>query len=258
MKPLKYWNPEGFEISSYRHNLSERINQSYNGSGSDNTDRCTYTYNSLGFRGDEPTKEGFKIMSIGCSITEGIGLNDNETWSHQFTELIPNGVDLNFGTSGRSNDYIVRALLSYYDVIKPDLVLIMYTETHRREFYTKDGGIEPFHHKDWGYFKETSDGILEHKAHLTLLNKNNNFINWYKNHTLIKLFLESKNCNWIWNGWFATNEYSDENRFDGDYFPFKDLGVDGSHPGPIHNKEYALRLHNYISENFPEYLPQLK
>jgi hypothetical protein len=62
MKPLEYWQPSGFEISSFRNNLSERVNQSYNGSGSDNTGNCIYTYNSLGFRGDEPTKKGFNVM----------------------------------------------------------------------------------------------------------------------------------------------------------------------------------------------------
>jgi len=256
MKPLEYWTPEGFEISSFRNNLSERINQKYNGSGSDKTGKCTYTYNELGFRGDSITKEGFKIMSIGCSITEGVSVNDNETWSHQLCKLIPNGVNLNFGCGGRSNDYISRCLMAYYDLVKPDLVLIMYTESHRREFYTSEDGIEPFHHKAWGYFDETKTGIDEHNAHLTLLNKNNNFINWYKNHMLIKYFLESKKCNWLWNGWYATNDYTDINRFDGDYYPFLDFGVDGIHPGPKTNKEYAKNLYNFIKENYPSFLEQ--
>ena len=51
MKPLEYWKPEGFEISSYKYSLKERVNQSYKTSGSDNTNLCTYTYNELGFRG---------------------------------------------------------------------------------------------------------------------------------------------------------------------------------------------------------------
>jgi len=250
MKALEYWNPAGFEISSFRNNLSERVNQTYKGSGSDITGNCTYTYNELGFRGASIKKEGFKVMSLGCSITEGVGVNDNETWSHQLCKLIPNGVDLNFGCGGRSNDYITRCLMTYYDLVKPDLVLIMYTESHRREFYTNEGGIEPFHHKSWGYFKETENGVNEHNAHLTLLNKSNNFINWYKNHTLIKLFLESKKCNWVWNGWYATNDYNDNNRFDGDYSaPFVDNGVDGAHPGYIHNKKYSKKLYTYLVNN---------
>jgi hypothetical protein len=71
---------------------------------------------------------------------------------------------------------------------------------------------------------------------------------------LIKLFLETKKCNFIWNGWFATNDYTDELRFDGDYYPFLDYGAEGIHPGIKTNKEYSIKLYNYISENFPQYL----
>ena len=124
MNPLKYWNSEGFEISSFKFKLDERKNKIFKTSGSDNTGLCTYTYNELGFRGDSIKKEGFKVMSFGCSNTEGVAVNDNETWPAQFTSLIPNGVNFNFGTGGRSNDFICRCLMSYYELIKPDLVLI--------------------------------------------------------------------------------------------------------------------------------------
>ena len=171
MKPLEYWSPEGFEISSYKYSLKERVNQIYTTSGGDNTNLCTYTYNELGFRGDSIKKEGFKVMSLGCSITEGVGVNDDETWPAQFCGHIENGVNLNFGTGGRSNDFICRCLMSYYDLIKPDLVLIMYTFPHRREIYTEYGGIEPFiPTTSWGYLKETDDGIKT-QEYLTYLQK---------------------------------------------------------------------------------------
>jgi hypothetical protein len=125
----------------------------------------------------------------------------------------------------------------------------MYTEPHRKEYYTKEGGVEPFHHTGWGYFDETDSGKSEHSAHLILQNKNENFINWYKNHLLIKLFLESKKCNWLWNGWNINNHYNDENRFNGDYYPFIDFGVDNTHPGPKTNLKYSKNLYNYISNN---------
>jgi hypothetical protein len=204
MNTLKYWTPNDFEISSYKWHLSDKKNKTYNSSGSDNTGKCLYTYNSLGFRGDEPTKEGFKIMCIGDSNTEGVGVNDNETWPAQFTKLIPNGVNNNFGLGGRSNDFIVRCLLTYYDLIKPDLVLVMYTSPHRREIYTKDGNVEPFMSTiSWGYLSETKEGIDIQNKMVELQNDNMDFINWYKNHLLIKYFLETKKCNWIWNGWMG-------------------------------------------------------
>ena len=254
--PLKYWKSETFDISSYNFRLESRINKSYKTSGSDNTGLCTYSYNELGFRGDSIKKEGFKVMSIGCSVTEGVGVNDNETWPHQFTKLIPNGVDMNFGTGGRSNDFITRCLLSYYDLVKPDLVLIMYTSPMRREFYTKNSKMEPFIPVGrWGWFEHEEDGRRTHDILCELQNNNEDFINWYKNHLLIKYFLESKKCNWLWNGWFdIPKEFQEFNRFDGEFRPVLDFGADGSHPGPNTHKSYANNLYNYINFKFPNYL----
>jgi lysophospholipase L1-like esterase len=256
MKPLKYWTPEGFEISSYKWNLSEKINKSFKTSGSDNTGLCIYTYNELGFRGDSITKDGFKIMSIGDSNTEGVGVNYNDTWASQLCNLIPNSVNQNFGMGGRSNDYISRCLLTYYDIIKPDLVLIMYTSPQRREIYTKDNNIEPFMPTEaWGYLKDEEEGKLIQSNLTSLQNNNEDFVNWYKNHFLIKLFLESKKCNWLWNGWMEIPiEFKEFNRFDSNYGNFLDKGADGIHPGPKHNKFYGINLFNHIYLNFREFL----
>jgi hypothetical protein len=257
MNVLEFWDSATFEISSFSFRLDERKGKTYATSGSDNTGKCVYTYNSLGFRGDEPTKDGFKIMCIGDSNTEGVGVNYHETWPYQFTNHISNGVNMNFGTAGRSNDFITRCLLTYYDLIKPDLVLIMYTSQQRREFYTTDNGVEPFiPSASWGYFKEKDDGVKVQENLVELQNDNEDFINWYKNHLLIKHFLESKKCNWLWNGFFGIpTKCTEPNRFDGDYKKFLDRGVDGVHPGPKHNNEYGRRLFNHIHKNFREYLP---
>jgi len=257
MNPLEYWNPEGFEISSYKYSLNERVNQTYTTSGGDDTGKCVYTYNELGFRGDSIKKEGFKVMSLGCSITEGVGVNDTETWPAQFCTRIENGVNLNFGTGGRSNDFICRCLMSYYDLIKPDLVLIMYTFPHRREIYTNNGGIEPYiPTKIWGKLLETEEGKSIQNSLDILQNDNSDFINWYKNHMLIKLFLESKKCNWIWDGKRASRDYQEFNRFTAlDNLNKMDLGSDDLHPGPEHHHYYANILFDYISIKFPTYLP---
>jgi len=259
MNPLEYWNPEEFEISSYKYSLKERVNKTYTTSGSDNTNLCTYTYNELGFRGDSVKKQGYKVMSLGCSHTEGVGVNYNDTWLLQFSSLIPDGVNMNFGKGGRSNDFICRCLLTFYDLIKPDLVLIMYSSPLRREVYTKGGGVEPFMPThSWGYMVETSDGKKIQNYLSEIQNDNEDFINWYKNHQLIKLFLESKNCNWLWNGSFSTPiEYEEFNRFDGNYKNFIDMGVAGGHAGPIQNSSYANELYNHIRTKLPEYISRV-
>ena len=62
---------------------------------------------------------------------------------------------------------------------------------------------------------------------------------------LIKYFLESKKCNWLWNGSILKTPHKDDNKFEYDYVPFLDSGVDGMHPGPIHNNIYAKKLYDY-------------
>lgn len=255
MIPLKYWSIDDFEISSHSFKLEERKNKTYNTSGSDNTGICTYTYNELGFRGDSIEKQGFKIMSLGCSLTEGVGVNDFETWPSRISQQIPNSVNLNFGTGGRSNDFIARCLISYFDYIKPDLVLILYTYPNRREFYDKDGGINPYSAvSSWGYF-ETEEGKEIQNNLILAQNDNENYMNWYKNHLLISNFLQNKGCNWIWDGSCVGGDYTDKNHFKSDFNTFLDVGSDGKHPGPIHHMTYAQNLISFISKTHPTFLP---
>ena len=255
--PLKFWTVDGFEVSTYKWGISERFNAVHKTSGSDNTGRCTYTYNELGFRADSIHKSGFKILSIGCSNTEGVGVNDSETWPAEFSKQIPNSVNLNFASGGRSNDYISRCLLTFYDLVKPDLVLIMYTAPARRDIVTRNNFIEPYSPTtSWGYLEETIDGQNIQQKLFQLQNDNEDFVNWYKNHLLIKYFLETKKCNWLWNGWMGIpTDYQEPNRFDGKYNFFVDYGADGDHPGPLHNKLYSNRLLKHIIQNFSNFIP---
>lgn len=258
----KYWTVKDFEISIFHKygSLKHRTNIVHNFNGTENTGLCKYTYNELGFRGDSINKNGFRIMSLGCSITEGVGVNDEQTWPRQLSSLIPNSVDFNFGTSARSNDFISRCLLSYYDLIKPDLVLILYTFNHRREIYTHEGYIEPYIPMfSWGYMKETEKGKLLQRCLNGIQNHNEDFVNWYKNHLLIKYFLESKKCNWLWNGSLINTHIQEFNRFDSTLVfdnkeKYIDVAVDMEHPGPKHFKLYAEELFNHLNTKFPHYL----
>jgi lysophospholipase L1-like esterase len=247
MDILKYWNADNFEISSYKWHLDDRKNKIHTTSGSDNTHLCRYTYNELGFRGDSIHKKGFKVMSLGCSLTEGVGVNDNETWPAHFCSHIDNSVNFNFGVGGRSNDFIVRCLLSYFDLIKPDLVLIMYTYPTRKEYYTKLGGVEPYiPAQSWGFFEDTSEGIDSQNLKDRLQNDNEDFINWYKNHLLITNFLENKKIPLAWSDAILETSYNDNNKFSFDYNSYLDFGVDGTHPGPKQHEIYAKHLFNYV------------
>jgi hypothetical protein len=250
MNPLKHFNKDTFSASTYVNGLEKNKNKTKRISA------CNYTYNELGFRADSIHKEGQKIMAIGCSNTEGVGVDDKDTWPAVLSSMIPNSVNVNLGHGGRSNDYISRTLLTFYDFFKPDLVIILYTNLHRREIYTEENGIEgfvPTH--SFGYFKNIADGIKKQSMLFKLQNDNEDYINWYKNHQLIKLFLESKKCNWVWDGNEQIRKfYTDDNMFDKDYCNLTnetqnklvDMGTDNIHPGPKHNLLYANELYRYI------------
>lgn len=254
MNPIKSWTIESFGPGRLE-KLKGTTNRT---SGSDNTGLCVYTYNELGFRGDNLNKDGFKIMSLGCSHTEGVGVNDHETWPSVFSSMVPNGVNYNFGTGGRSNDFISRCLLTYYDLIKPDLVLILYTYLNRRDYYDERGGINPFSGAEpWGFFDSTEEGKILQESMILIQNTNENIVNWYKNHLLIKNFLELKKCNWIWDNTFINVDYSDENLFNKGFGSlFLDKGADGGHPGKKHHQEYARKLTNFILMSRSQYLPK--
>ncbi len=254
MNPLKHWNIDNFVASTYFNGLQKHINQKRI------IDGCTYTYNELGFRADSITKQGFKIMTIGCSNTEGVGVDDVDTWPALLSSNVPNSVNINLGHGGRSNDYICRTLLTFYDFFNPDLVIILYTNLHRREIYTEQNGVEGFipTHAN-GYFRDTPDGSKKQSMLFKLQNDNEDYINWYKNHMLIKLFLESKKSKWIWDGSDHIRKYYiDDNMFDKDYCNLTDKtpnrlidnGVDGIHPGPMHNRQYAEYLREFIRNKF--------
>ena len=256
MNSLRFWKKSGFDVASYKWKLEERRNKSFNGSGSDTSNTNTYTYNELGFRGDSIYKDGFRIMSVGCSHTEGVGVSDNETWPHHFSKLIPNAVDLNAGFGGRSNDYIARCIITMVDTFRPNLVNIMYTYPSRKEYYRYNGDLEPFHMNPWGYFEEENEGKEEYKAIARVTHDENDLINWYKNHLLITNFLQLRNIPYTWNGCFLMDDsVDDENRFDGGYGDFREFSIDGKHATNKHNENYAKKLHTFIKDKFPKYLP---
>lgn len=266
--PLIFWNENKFESTSYTYNLEERKNLSYVSVDKITKKSCRYTFNELGFRGDSIIKKGFRIMTLGCSMTEGVGVDDNETWSHIFSKLIPNSVDINLGLGGRSNDFMCRSLLTLYEVIKPNLVIILYTGINRREYYDENYGLSPFIASNpIGYFfRETEKGKKIQKDLTMVTNENEDLINWYKNHLLIKYFLQSKNCNWLWDNSFIDCDYKDDNLFHKGYTNgvdlfkvgfknvFIDKGTDDIHPGKLHQETYAKNLYNYIKNNHGDYL----
>lgn len=213
----------------------DRANKSFTKSGSDNSNKNTYTYNELGFRGDS-IHEDIELVTIGCSHTEGIGVNDNETWSYYLAQNL--GVKhINMGFTGRSNDYISRMALEFLGKVLPTYVVVMYTYPERREYYT-EYGYQPWHPNPWGYFEDYPG---KYKAFAELSTSTSDYDNYLKNRGIVELMCNCIGTNYAWNGSFVTDDHHPYNRVDGDYSIQY-----GNHATSEENKKLADHLFGYL------------
>jgi len=103
-----------------------------------NQDKITYTFNSQGYRCNEfeDIKWNESILALGCSYTQGIGLDDKECWSYQLQELTACPV-VNLGQSGTSIFYHLYNLEILHK-LKPKYVILQVPNLHRFTVLSED------------------------------------------------------------------------------------------------------------------------
>lgn len=227
-----HWTHKEFDIFD---DLKSRKNQTHKTVGGDKSGRVVggYTFNELGFRGDELEtyfSSKSKLLTFGCSHTLGVGVGNEETWPHLLANKIQHS-HINCGIQGISNDTISRAVLSYTEILKPDLIVVLYTYPHRREYTTLDGRKCSFKPDGkWDYW-ETDDGLLAHDSLVNLQNDEYDNDNLYRNQLLIKNYLENKGIRLLTN---VIDEYLG---------CWEDEAVDGNHAGVLSNELFTKNLY---------------
>ena len=106
-----------------------------------------YKFNSHGFRCNEFTKED-SIIFLGCSITQGVGVSNDETFAH----TVANKLNLkccNLGQQGKSSDTGFRILLNYIDKLNIKILVTYFPMIHRFELLTDDTAIDFVLHKQY-------------------------------------------------------------------------------------------------------------
>ena len=90
--------------------------------------------NSLGFRNNElpdPVSEEIRILALGDSVTFGTFLKNGEDWPARLQEhLRKQGAPatvINGGVPGATSNQLHKLLKHYYNLIKPDIVLVQNT-----------------------------------------------------------------------------------------------------------------------------------
>jgi len=94
--------PKLFEYSN-----KNLINPSDDGNSNEN--KIIYSYNDYGYRGGNITNlidNPDKIITIGCSYTFGIGLEEHETWSYKLSKLLELPY-INLAWPGGSHEYVM-------------------------------------------------------------------------------------------------------------------------------------------------------
>ena len=127
-----------------------------------------YTFNSEGFRIDEFDSRP-SWMAIGCSFTQGTGVNIQDRW----TTVVSNDIDLhcwNLGIAGAAGDTCYRTVRHYVPKLLPKFVVYLEPRYNRAELMTS---MEPaplvlnwaYDYKNWNgpYVKELllNEGNLE-------------------------------------------------------------------------------------------------
>ena len=114
---------------------------------SDQSGPKTYQFNSLGYRGRDFNPSAKRNLFVfGCSHTFGVGLNQEELWSHHFANRYAAhcGISrdelnlMNFAHEGASNEEIARNVLMQCTVHKPDLAVMQITQSSRFEIALGD------------------------------------------------------------------------------------------------------------------------
>lgn len=107
-----------------------------------------YKFNKWGFRCidfDQISDDSLRVISLGCSNAEGVGLPENHTWPFILSNLISrlqnkNVANLNLGSGGSSNKMLAIRGIHAIETLKPDVIFVTWTYT-MRTMYAYDNGL---------------------------------------------------------------------------------------------------------------------
>ena len=101
----------------------------------DTTGLIEYRMNEHGYRSNSLTQSGGKkILTLGCSWTMGVGVDNDNIWPTLVGNRYDKSVVCNYGMYGTSCEFIAK---QYYKILhsgyKPDIVLVIWPGFSRRD-----------------------------------------------------------------------------------------------------------------------------
>lgn len=123
-----------------------------------------------------------KIISVGCSFTEGTGVGRQNAYTRHLADLCGCEYE-NYGEGGHSNKYVFRKVINLIgNWNKDDILLVQWTGPNREEVVTKEGYIfySPYNNFMSLEFLFGQDVANNPKAEMFNKEKQNEIINSYK------------------------------------------------------------------------------
>ncbi len=167
-----------------------------------------YEFNTLGYRGPEFVREPGEAVAVfvGDSNTFGIGMPWEQLWTSIVTKHLEQrwGVPVrqcNLAWPGTGSDYAAMMIHQTIDVIKPDVVFILWSYTARLTWFPDPGhqvhfrAVAAEEHPPWASFAPTDQ---EHAAYLRLATQSQGFFNYIRNFHLVNSRLQQLGTAYYW------------------------------------------------------------
>ena len=197
-------------------------------------EHVSYHLNRLGYRCKEFSEinhNAFKIVTMGCSETFGIGIPQSLTFGEQLATLLRHNFNIeveiiNLGAVGHSIDFVTRVLYQSLPLLQPDYVFCLLPDMSRREYIDLDKQVR---------FKPFIPHVSDNEALITLCTDTWAFFSMVKNVAMIELILHD--TYWSWDTWMY-NEWKIpefELYFDMSHYRNQNIVDRGKAPDNMHN-----------------------
>ena len=187
----------------------------------------TAQVNEYGYRSDNFDDGGDGFMFLGCSLTEGYALKQEDTWPW----IVGKHFDVNvwnLGQGARGGDVCFINAIRWIPKLKPKVVCMLIPESGRFEFFDYDGKT-----KHEGLYKEFTSWCLPKKPKFPwLFNPKHLYLSTLKNVLSIKSICDEYNIP------FIVESYRENER--NEFYDWKsEYANDGKHPGKSYQNNVA-------------------
>jgi hypothetical protein len=223
-------------------------------------DKVRYDLNASGYRCDEfDDPLGLRVFSIGCSCAFGTGIPYETTFSHRVAAMLGHELGVpatnwNLSSPGKSADYIARLVSSAVPLLRPDVVIVVFSYIGRREFITETGRLI-------GYSPNVPDWIVRdvmypealdvYRAFDRLVSRPNDLRNLVVNFRLCEDTVRRADIPWCYST-MEPDASEDLSRLGegsdhiGACMVPHDAALDGAHPGPESNRIFAEAIVDHL------------